>query len=341
MTERARHVLLVTPAFHGYWRSIAAALEARGHQVSVDTYDLNARLRDQVWHHARHELPRRLGIGNHRNLTETQTASSVQAVRDAAPDAVVVVKGDTLGPAFWNELDRRGLPRVLWLYDEVRRTRWSLDSLRRVGPVATYSHLDDEAFRSNGIDSRHLPLAFDHRLVAIDPLTRNDEVVFVGARYPSREHLLVRLANAGLPVRAFGRDWSSHPVDRLRTWSLQRPPVPGGRDLDRADAYREMAAAASTLNIHGDQDGFTMRTFEASGVGGVQLIDRADVTAFYEPDTELLVFTDDDELVDLARRTITDQAWTEEIRRRGRARTLAEHTFDHRVAVLEASWDTV
>ena len=29
-----------------------------------------------------------------------------------------------------------------------------------------------------------------------------------------------------------------------------------------------MAASAATLNLHGDQDGFTMRTFEAAASGG-------------------------------------------------------------------------
>ena len=35
-------VHLVSPVFHGYWRAIAAALEARGHGVTVETYDHNA-----------------------------------------------------------------------------------------------------------------------------------------------------------------------------------------------------------------------------------------------------------------------------------------------------------
>ena len=250
---------------------------------------------------------------------------------------MVVIKGDTLEDEFWDSIT--ALPRITWLYDEVRRTRWDLGMLERIGPVATYSALDDVAFRAAGIDSRWLPLAFDHRLVEPDTLTRNDEVVFVGARYPSRERTLAMLVAQEVPVRAFGRDWSDHPVDRLRTWQWRRPDVPGGRDLDRADAYREMAAALATLNIHGDQDGFTMRTFEASGVGGLQLIDRSDLAGLYEPGVELLPWTGDDELVELCARAAHDVEWADRIRRAGRARTLAEHTFDHRVDVLSGAWD--
>ena len=331
-------VHLVSPAFHGYWTSIAAALEASGHSVTTATYDHNAGMGDRVWHHLRHELPRRARVGSHRGLARSQTEVATDSVRAASPDVVVVVKGDTLLDPFWDLLDERGLPRVTWLYDEVRRTRWDLERLARTGPVATYSTLDDAGFRDAGIDSRWLPLAFDHRLVETDARTRNDEVVFVGARYETRERILTMLSAADVPVRAFGRDWSTHPVDRLRTWQWRRPDVPSGRELSRADAYREMAAAIATLNIHGDQDGLTMRTFEAAGVGGLQLMDRSDLGGLYEPGVELLTWADDEELVDLCTRAAHDTKWADGIRRAGRRRTLAEHTFDHRVAVLEAAW---
>ena len=331
-------VLLLSPVFHGYWQAMAAALESRGFAVTAVPYDHNARLGDRAWHQLRHELPRRVHVGDHRGLAREQTQRAVDAVRESRPDVVVVVKGDTLEDPFWDLIDELRLPRVTWLYDEVRRTRWDLARLARVGPVATYSGLDHVAFSAAGIDTRWLPLAFDHRLVEPDPRTRNDEVVFVGARYASRERILGMLAAQHVPVRAFGRDWSGHPVDRLRTWQWHRPAVPGGRDLSRDEAYREMAAGVATLNIHGDQDGLTMRTFEACGVGGLQLVDRSDLSGLYEPGVELLTWSGDDELIELCRRAATDAAWADGIRSAARRRTLAEHTFDHRVAVLESSW---
>ena len=95
-----------------------------------------------------------------------------------------------------------------------------------------------------------------------------------------------------MPVRAYGRDWSGHPVDRLRTWRVGTPACRPSATSPRAEAYDVMAASAATLNLHGDQDGFTMRTFEAAGVGGVQLIDRTDVDGLYEPGAEVLPWTD-------------------------------------------------
>ena len=337
----ARRVLLVSPAFHGYDAAIAAALESAGHTVTTHRYDQLTGLGERVGHHLGHELPRRLRLTRGTRLHATRTERAVGAVRRARPDVVVVVKGDQFTGEFWEALDAARLPRVLWLYDELRRTDYDVDTISSMGPVASYSALDVATLTAHGVEATHLPLAYDHRRLPRPPPPADDEVVFVGARYPRREQALVALAEAGVPVRAFGRDWSGHPVDRLRTWDARRPDVPAGRDLRRAEAYRRMASSAATLNLHGDQDGFTMRTFEAAEVGGLQLIDRNDVTGLYDDGVELAAFTSTAELVDLCRRAAADRPWSQALRIAARPLTLAEHTFDHRVATLESSWDTV
>lgn len=330
-------VLLVSPRFHGYHAAIATSLAERGHLVTTHLYDHHGGVAGRGWHQLRHQLPQRLGAGP-QALVREQTARAVEAVRGSRAQVVVVVKGDTLGPDFWEAID--GLPRVTWLYDEVRRTQWTPDRLAGAGPVATYSGHDTVDLRARGVDVRHLPLAFDHRLVPEPTALRTPQVTFVGARYPSREAVLALLHERGVPVRAYGRDWSSHPVDRLRTWRVATPDLPAERDVSRARAYDVMTASAATLNLHGDQDGFTMRTFEAAGVGAVELVDRDDVGELYEPGTEVLTFSSGEELVELCQRVRADRDWTAAIRRAARARTLADHTFDRRVAVLEDLWAT-
>ncbi len=332
-------LLLVSPRFHGYHAAIATSLAERGHLVTTHLYDHHGGVAGRVRHQLRHQLPQKLGAGSQRQLAREQTAHAVQAVGAARPEVVVIVKGDTLGTDFWDAIV--GLPRVTWLYDEVRRTQWTPELLGSIGPLATYSAHDTADLVAQGVEARHLPLAFDHRLVPSPTALRTPQVSFVGARYPSREAVMALLHERGVPVRAYGRDWSSHPVDRLRTWRVGTPDIPAERDLSRARAYDVMTSSAATLNLHGDQDGFTMRTFEAAGVGAVELIDRDDVADLYDPGAEVLTWTTGDELVDLCQRVQVDRNWTDGIRRAARARTLAEHTFDRRAAVLEDLWATV
>ncbi|XAS77973.1 glycosyltransferase [Dermatophilaceae bacterium Sec6.4] len=324
----SRRVLLVSPGFHGYWQAIQGALTARGHYVTTHVYDVAPTLGSRIGNKLLHDLPDSLVPSR---LRSAVTDRAICALRATDPQAVVIVKGDLLEDAFWQLLDERRLPRVTWLYDEVRRTQYTESGLSSIGPLATYSAADAETY-----GARHLPLAFDHRTqFAAQP---QKAVTFIGARYPNRERSLSDLRDQGIPVRVYGRDWSRKVSDRLRTHTIHPCDLPSGPTLTRAEAYGVMAGSAATLNLHGDQDGFTMRTFEAAGTGGVQIVDRTDVADLYEIGTEVLAFSSSDELAEQSARAVREPTWGNTLRERSRARTLAEHTFDHRVTILESLW---
>jgi spore maturation protein CgeB len=333
----ARRILLVAPAFHGYGHSIAGALRRAGHDVALHAYDSNVGLRSKLRTKVLHELPGRLGsTSGDRARRQALTERAVNAVVEHRPDVVITVKGDVLGPDYWAAVDDSGARQLLWLYDEIARMDFADEILSSRPSVVSYSPHDVALLEGRGMRVAHVLDAFDHT-IAYTPVP-SDDVVFVGARYPDRTRLLTGLHERGVRVRAYGRDWSRHPVDRLRTWELHRPDVPSGRDVSRATAYGLTAGSVAALNSHTDQDGFTMRTYELPGTRSVQLIDRPDVDQLYEPGTEVLVFSNLDELVELCSRAGADRGWAQGIAERGRARTLAEHTFDHRVPQLEAAW---
>ncbi|APF40467.1 CgeB family protein [Neomicrococcus aestuarii] len=343
MTTRAHAehkgtLLLVTPTFHGYYRSIADALEQRGYSVVSHRYDafdsLQAKLRNKLLH----ELPAKVGMDHLSKAEDWSTRRALQALKDVNPDFLVVIKGDALGEDFWSEVEKRQLPRILWLYDDLKRHSYSIDFLKNIGPVLSYSKDETDQLTALGVNASYLPNAFDPNL-AEPPTQRRQEIVFVGARYDNRQLLLETLRDSGVPVRAYGRQWSHHAIDKLRTWELSRPQIPAERDIPLADAYQVQAIAAAAINVHGLQAGLAMRTFEVPGMGGLQLVDRPDVDRFYDIGTEVLLFQSAEELVDLSRRALKDQIWAESIRAAGRKRTLAEHTFVHRIEDLDRRWE--
>lgn len=329
-------LLIIGPKFHGYWRSIERAFRELGWDATSHLYDQRSSVSEKALVKLAYELPRRLGGHGFVQVDEIETRRALAVVEAVRPARVLVIKGDRLGAALFDELDARRIPRTLWLYDELRRTRHTDESLGRFDAVATYSRHDAAELGAGGREVAFVPLAFDPGLAF--SAEGSSEVTFVGARYPKREAALVGLHEAGVPVRAYGRDWSDHGFDRLRTWRLARIKVPSGRDLSLSDSYGIMAGSSATLNIHGDQDGFTMRTFEASGVGGVQLIDRDDVAEFYDPGTEVVTWASEDELVEHARRAVADRVWGDRIRAAARSRTLADHTFVQRARALSSQW---
>ena len=332
------HVLLVSPAFHGYWRSIAEALVRAGHEVTTYAYDsLNSR-RAKVRHKLIHELPKQFGYDPTAAIARDFTRGAIEVLASTKPDVVFTIKGDQLGSAYWDAVATSGARRITWFYDELRRMHHSQTLLAEIGPLASYSALDCAALSQQGIEMTYVPLAFDQYVAQPMRHPAIDEVVFIGARYPKRAADLTALHRAGAPVRAYGHFWSRHLADRARTFQWSRPELPTGRELNRKAAYELQCQAIAALNIHGDQDGFTMRTFEVCGMGGLQLCDRADVSSLYDPDSELAVFENVDELIELAQRARADRIWADSLREAGRARTLAEHTFDHRISALESLW---
>lgn len=343
MTAVRPRTLLVTPAFHDYGRSIGEALGRQGHDVVTVRYDAYDTLAQKLRLKATVELPERLPVVLRRGAAPRRaerarlTDRVLAALGREQPDRVLVVKGDALDERFWDAVS--GRPVALWLYDDLHRHEHTPEILRGIDLVATYSRSEAALLSSeHGVRAMHLPLAFDPHRTPVD-LRRSGLVAFVGAGYPHRVQVLTELAARGLPVHAWGRDFSPHPIDRLRTWSWRRPPVAGSRDVSLAESYRIAGQAAAAVNIHGTQTDASMRTFEIPGMAGVQLVDRDDVAEFYDLGTEVAVWHDVDELTALCRRALTDTAWADGLRTAGRARTLAEHTFDHRMRTLEASWD--
>jgi spore maturation protein CgeB len=325
-------IALVSPKFHGYWHSIADGFERLGHDVHACVYDDYPHQWSRAWRMAAVGLPERAGWDRSRRLRSATTARVAGRLKDLAVDAVVVVKGDAIDPNLFAEWRERNIPVVLWLYDELERTRFNPSELSAFDAVATYSKKDCATLAAIRASVREVPLAFDDRLVPVGGCSAAEPgaVVFIGARYPSRARILSVLHANGLPVQAYGREWSPRAFDRVRTLSWARPDVPGHPDVSREAGADLMARATAVLNIHGSQDGFNIRTFEACGVGAVQLIDRAEVDQFYEPGREILPYADVDECADLIRRVAADRPWATAIGAAARERTLREHTFVRR-----------
>lgn len=333
-----RSLLIISPRFHGYYTAVGHAFGELGYEVSTYCYDAVASPAEKLWNKAAHELSGKLrGDGGH--LSEVTVSRRAMArVRDLSPDTILVIRGDVLTEEFWALAAENGRRVGVWMYDEIRRTSFDADLVGRYAQLATYSAHDAATLKAEGHRIAHVPLGFDASSAIDDTAAGAGLVSFVGAPFAKREAALATLVSAGVPVQAWGRGWSDHVLDRTRTWRVRSLGIPAKRDVAGPSAHAIMRNSSATLNIHGDQDGFTMRTFEAAGVGAVQIVDRADVEDFYVPCEEVLVYDDHEELVDLCRHAVARPQDLTMLRENARRRTLAEHTLTHRASALLESW---
>jgi hypothetical protein len=105
-----------------------------------------------------------------------------------------------------------------------------------------------------------------------------------------------------------------------------------------ADMYQILQRSRITLNSHIDlvgREAGNMRLFEATGVGAFLLTDFKDnLDTLFAPDSEVAVWRSIDECVELIGRYLDDDRNRAAIAQAGHARTMAQHTYHHRVAEI-------
>ncbi|MBM4186963.1 MAG: glycosyltransferase [Gemmatimonadetes bacterium] len=179
--------------------------------------------------------------------------------------------------------------------------------------------------RAAGRRADFLPLGFDPEFYTPVPVSGPPiPIVFVGSAEPLRDAALAKLDGLGLEV-----------------WGPGRPRGPlFGKRLVTTYCRAEIA-----LNIHqffGEPadlgrygTGANQRVFELAGIGAPQLCDaKADIAASFEEDREIVLFRTPDELREKALRLLADHQWRARLAAGARARAVAQHTWQHRLAEL-------
>lgn len=248
-----------------------------------------------------------------------------------APDLVLVVHGRRF-------VQRWGQRLARW-----RTAVWLVDEPYEVDDTTSWSHNFNTVFVNDpgtlkrherpGTTAHHLPMAHDpvhcHVAQAGVNAPRRHRVGFIGGANPSRERLLLRLAEAGLLSYVVGGPWRSPVLQRLCL--AQR--VPHQRT---AELYRQTELV---LHIYRDQHHFNAqgvreqspspRTFEALACGALVVSERREGVLATFP--ELPVFDHEDELVPLVRRLLGD-AQERKHRLSACRQTLPRHRYADRLA---------
>jgi len=291
-----------------------------------------------------------------RSVVYPATAEGLRSVLAEAGAADVVVKASGVG-VFDDELisgiiehaSRRAL-KIFWdvdaaaTLDELRHdadhpVRRALESLDLVltyggGPPVVSAYESFGAARCvpiyNALDpSTHFPVVPDPRFVA--------DLSFLGNRLPDREARVERFflePAASLPNRRFligGNGWESKELSS------------NVRHLGHVFTHEHNAfncTPLAVLNVARDSMadvGFSpaTRVFEAVGAAACLITDAWEgIDQFLKPDEEVLVARDGKDVAELVRTLTPDRARA--IGQAGLGRVLADHTYAHRGAQVDA-----
>jgi spore maturation protein CgeB len=262
-------------------------------------------------------------------LDERLQRGLVRTALESECDAVINTYGG-LAPGTVAALRRHGLPVALWFPDCVANLG------RQVMLMAPYSAMffKDSILVQRLRDTLGLPVWYLpqgcnprwHKPVG-DPGSKR-VIAVVGNCYPSRAMLLRRLHEAGIPLAIYG----AAPPRWLR--GTLPPRSHTGHPVFAQYKARVFREAAGVLNnLHpAEMDGLNARLFEATGSGAAVLCERrATLGDLFDLDTEVLPFTDFDELMSQAKRLLDDPGLTRRIGDSAGKRAHAEHTYEQRL----------
>src|SRR5688572_3523505 len=331
-----------------YYRGLIRALHERGHRVTF--YEPNA-----------------YGRQEHRDIPDPEWArvvvysgtdqnAALAAVKEAeAADLVVKASGvgvfDELLEEAVLDCRRNGAIVAFWDVDAPatldRIENNPKDPFNALIPeydvVFTYGGGDPviRAYRSAGArDCVPIYNALDphtHHPVPRDERFEGD-LGFLGNRLPDREarveEFFLKVAGR-MPNKQFiigGNGWSD------------KPKTPNVRDVGHvytSDHNAFNCSPRAVLNINREsmaRYGFSppTRVFEAAGAGACLITDHWEgIGMFLEPDSEVLVAASGDDVVAHLAELTPEKA--QQIGRAGYKRVLSEHTYEHRVELLEGT----
>jgi len=105
------------------------------------------------------------------------------------------------------------------------------------------------------------------------------------------------------------------------------------------EMFKLLSKSSVTFNNHIDisrSSASNMRLFEATGVGTCLLTDwKPNLHELFEPDYEVVTYRSGEECIEKAKWLLDNPTERDKIAKAGQARTLREHTFDHRALVLD------
>ncbi|MFH1027698.1 MAG: glycosyltransferase, partial [Pseudomonadota bacterium] len=249
----------------------------------------------------------------------------VEIVRKEQPDLLLYspldLHVDILHESLKSITDHTDTQTIIWMNDDHLRFD---DYARLWAPCA-----DHIITTSQEAVSKYHQAGFGPKIIksqwAFNPFTyrptslpRTRDVSFVGSAQGNRLELIGKMRQSGLPVDVFGYGWTEDTYipfyDMVRIFSQSR-----------INLNLSNSSTITTQQIR-------RRNFEVPGCRGLLLTTPVDnLEEYYESDKEVVVASSMEELIDKSRYYLTHEREREEIAQRGYERTLAEHTWTHRL----------
>lgn len=265
------------------------------------------------------------------------------------PDLVLVLDGMDLPLDQVGSLRTMGIKTAIWLTDDPYYTDFTMKIVSHYDFVFTLERNCVDFYRGMGCAEVHyLPFAAhrEHYRPTTTRSTVEREVSFIGSAYWNRvdffREIFPDLMNYNTVIN--GIWW-----DRLPEAALYGDRVEIGKWMSPQETATTYSGSKIVINLHRSHideavNNNTLlipaaspnpRTFEIAATGTLQICDaRDDLSSFYKPDEEIVIFTSPQDMMDKIRYYLTHEEERRAIALRAFERTLKDHTYIKRLDQL-------
>lgn len=211
---------------------------------------------------------------------------------------------------------------------------WRMESFRQANLVFTSFPHFVRLFRSHGINSEYLKLAFAPKVLkAISKQKKIYGCTFIGgisSQHSKGLEVLYKVASA-VSIDVFG--YGKNILDKSTPLYKMHHGEVWGRDM-----FKEIMRSLTTINRHIDVAGKyanNMRLFEATGSGAMLLTDaKVNIGDFFRIGKEVVVYKNADDLIKKIKYYLRHPQEAEKIAKAGQKRTLWEHSYEKRMGEM-------
>lgn len=254
------------------------------------------------------------------------------------PDAIIVLKGDTLTLETLVALRSLNTPLVSWWVDDPFRYPAVVQNFDLYDVINVFDRECLTNLKARGYKHvEYLPCAYDPFTFyrqSLDPIMYPSlacTVGFVATYHLTRAELLNQLQ--GLDVGLWGAGWEGTPelaAFPVNTWRARR--------ISAEMVAKVYNIACICPNVHHPQTrvgGLNMRTFEIPAAGGFEIVDNVPgLEESFEIGREIIAYSSLAHFRELADYYLSHPAERAAIAERGRARVLRDHTYEQRLRTI-------
>jgi len=243
----------------------------------------------------------------------------------------LIISVQSLRPEIVDELSRRVGPVVLWFPDHVSNLGplWMFSAAYRA--VFFKDPLLVQRLNNLGVNNIH------YLAEACDPIVHRptdgqqlSSVAIVGNIYPTRAQLLERLIRDSIPLKLYGGSYLGYLSPELR----ERHTGLYLRGLEKSSVFCNSIAVLNNLHP-AEMTSMNARLFESTAAGALVVTEKRETLSdYFAIDTEVLAFTNYDELMDRLRNAMSDPSVRKKLGPAASRRAHSDHTYAHRLASM-------